>query len=228
LTSELRGELAEHYSKLGLMEHASVAAFARFMLELMSLGAPATLLELTRAALNDEILHAKLCFGLASAYAERAVGPGPLAVDGALERRSHAEILQAALLEACVGETIAAAEASVSGEHAQDPEVRAVFERIARDEARHAELGWAFIRWALERADGSTARGIVNTLTAAIDATRLSARVALARPERHDPALLAHGVLSPWLRADARLAAVEELLVPCVKALTATMLGAAP
>jgi hypothetical protein len=220
LAPELRRELVEHYTKLGLMEHASVAAFARFALELLALGAPASLLERTQAALADEILHAKLCFGLASAYGGREVGPGPLAVDGALERRSHLEILETALLEACVGETIAAAEAAVSCEQARDPEIRAVFERIATDEARHAELGWAFIRWALERADGRTAQRIVDTLYSVIDATVVAARADLEKPELHGGTLLAHGMLTPRLRAEARLAAVEELLLPCAEALT--------
>lgn len=227
LTPELRRELVEHYTRLGLMEHASVAAFARFTLELMSLGAPATLLEKTQAALADEIQHAKLCFGLASAYGGRDVGPGPLAMDGVLDRRSHTEILETALLEACIGETIAAAEAALSSDHARDPELRAVFERIATDEARHAELGWAFMRWALERADEHTARRIVDTLYSAIDATTLAARAALEEPVRDDRALLAHGMLTPQLRAEARLAAVEELLLPCAQALTSRAFAAA-
>ena len=65
------------------MEHASVAAFARFTLHLMSLGAPAALVERSNAALADETLHAKLAFAIASGYAGRAIGPGPLAIDGA-------------------------------------------------------------------------------------------------------------------------------------------------
>jgi hypothetical protein len=220
LTPELRRELAEHYTKLGLMEHASVAAFARFTLEVMSLGAPATLLEQTQAALADEIQHAKLCFGLAAAYGGREVGPGSLALDGALERRSYEAILTTALLEACVGETVAAVEAALSSEHARHPEVRRVFECIANDEARHAELGWSFMRWALERADEGVARRIVATLHSALDATALAARAELARPARaEDAALLAHGILTPRLRAEAKLAALDELLLPCARAL---------
>jgi hypothetical protein len=219
LTPELRQRLAEHYTKLGLMEHASVAAFARFALELMSLGAPAALLERTQAALADEIQHAKLCFGLASAYGGREVGPGPLAVDGVLERRAYTELVETALLEACIGETLAAAEAAVACEHACDPEISTVFARIAADEARHAELGWAFVRWALERADAHTARHIVDTLYSAIDASTLAARAELDEQVRDSAALLAHGVLTPQLRAEARLAAVDELLLPCAEAL---------
>ncbi len=38
----------------------------------------------------------------------------------------------------------------------RDPIVRAVLERIARDEARHAALGWRFAAWAV-RAGGPSA-----------------------------------------------------------------------
>src|SRR5690606_33136020 len=36
---------------------------------------------------------------------------------------------------------------------ARDPELRAAFAAIARDEARHAALAWAVDRWARERLD---------------------------------------------------------------------------
>jgi hypothetical protein len=49
------------------MEHASVAAFARFTLDLLALGAPADLVQSAQQALGDEIAHAELCFGLAGA-----------------------------------------------------------------------------------------------------------------------------------------------------------------
>jgi hypothetical protein len=59
---------AERWTVAGLAEHASVAAFARFSLELMSVGAPSTLIWAAHAAAQDEIRHAQLCFGLANAY----------------------------------------------------------------------------------------------------------------------------------------------------------------
>jgi len=58
------------------LEHASIAAFARFSLQLLSLGAPAGLIDDCTRALGDETAHARLCFQLASAYAGRAIGSG--------------------------------------------------------------------------------------------------------------------------------------------------------
>jgi hypothetical protein len=67
------------------MEHASVAAFARFVLELLSAGAPLELVEGAGDAMRDELRHTQICFGLASAYAGAPIGPGPLDTTGALE-----------------------------------------------------------------------------------------------------------------------------------------------
>jgi hypothetical protein len=180
---DARQKLAEHWAEMGRMEHASVAAFARFTLELLSLGAPAELVVASQQALGDEIEHARLCFGLASAYAGRALGPGALSVDGALEARSFETIVVTAIHEACIGETLAALEAEAELARATDPEVRRVLERIARDEARHAELGYRFLRWALDRAEPEQRRHFIAELDAALRAelARKAASASLLR-----------------------------------------------
>ena len=61
----ISAQLAESWTRIALMEHASIAAFARFTLQLMSLGAPAALVERATAAMADEIKHAKACFAVA-------------------------------------------------------------------------------------------------------------------------------------------------------------------
>ena len=155
LDLESRRELADHWTRLGLMEHASVAAFARFALDLLSLGAPAELMLETQRALGDEIAHATLCFGLASRYAGHEIGPGVLPLEGALDARSSWEIIETLIVEACVGETLAAAEAEAALFGTRDPQVRDVLERIVSDEARHAELGWRALCWMLRDADAA-------------------------------------------------------------------------
>jgi len=101
-------------------------------------------------ALADEIEHARLCYGLASAYAGRPLGPGPLAIDRALvDPVDLASVTARAVREGCIGETLAALHAGVRAQAAVDPVVRAVLERIAEDESRHAELAWRFVRWAV-------------------------------------------------------------------------------
>ena len=133
------------------MEQASIASFARFSLQLLALGAPSELVERCNQALADETEHAKLCFQLASSYAGQPLGPGPLDIDGSLRCVSLAEIVDLVLAEGCFGETSAALEALEAADTATDPVVRDVYAKIARDEQRHAELAFRFLRWALTR-----------------------------------------------------------------------------
>jgi hypothetical protein len=184
LTEPERASLAAHWTKLGQLEHASIAAFARFSLQLLALGAPPDLVESCTQALADETAHTKLCFELASAYAGRAVGPGPLDIDGSLAASSLGDIVDLVLAEGCFGETSAALEAFEAAESAVDPVIAAAYAQIAADEQRHAELAFRFVRWALERGGNEVAERI---------------RQALAAPPAANAA--AHGVTLPCLRA---------------------------
>ncbi len=151
LAQSEREALAAHWTKLGQMEHASIAAFARFQLQLLALGAPPELIRACNQALVDETAHTQLCFGLASAYAGRDLGPGPLDVSHSLDVSSLADIVDLVIAEGCFGETSAALEALEAADQASDPVIRNVYARIAEDEQRHAELAFHFVRWALQR-----------------------------------------------------------------------------
>ncbi|AUX34023.1 MULTISPECIES: ferritin-like domain-containing protein [Sorangium] len=215
LSAEQHAALAEHWTRVALLEHASIAAFARFTLQLLSLGAPPELVGAAQAAMGDEAEHARLCFALASAFAGRGVGPGPLAIDGALGGEGAREILVTTLREGCIGETIAAIEAAEAALHATDPAVRRALETIAEDEARHAELAFRFAAWAIER-DPSLASAVVDELAAA------ASEPAPATPD--DAArsgLLGFGVLSPAHRRTLRERALAQVVAPCARALLA-------
>jgi hypothetical protein len=170
--------------------------------------------------MGDEIRHAALAFGLASAYAGRDLGPGPLQLDGALSTErgaSLAEMAAAVVREGCVGETLAAFEATAARDAATDPEVRAALAVIARDEAEHAALAYRCVAWALGRG-GAPVRAAV----AAAFAEALGALPAPAPDPGGDPAALrALGVLPPAERRDAALACLAEVVAPCAQALLA-------
>jgi hypothetical protein len=151
LSAAERAALAAHWSRMGQMEHASIAAFARFSLQLLCLGAPPELVEDCTRAMADETAHTRLCFEIASAYAGRAIGPGPLDIAGSLAVTSLADIVELVVVEGCFGETRAALEALEAADAATDPVIRAAYEQIARDEERHAALAFRFVRWALEQ-----------------------------------------------------------------------------
>jgi hypothetical protein len=199
------------------MEHASVAAFARFTLELLALGAPAALVRAAQEALGDEIAHAELCFGLATAYAGRTIQPGPLPLQGALDGMSPADIVERAIVEACIGETLAALEAAEAREHASDPAVSAVLARIAADEARHAELGFKFLSWILDNVEPAERERLCRV---ASDLAELELERTFDEGEHQAPALLGHGVQTGALRREVRRAAITDVILPVLRALS--------
>lgn len=153
LDAQTRSALRDAWTRDALLEHASIASFATFTLELLAVGAPPQLLQASQAAAADEIEHAGLTFAIASAYSDVPLGPGRLDLTGLAPASDLATIAAACVRDGCVNETIASAVAAAQAAHARDPEVRATLERIAEDEARHAELAWRFVRWALGRGD---------------------------------------------------------------------------
>ncbi|HHH30964.1 MAG TPA: hypothetical protein ENK57_21830 [Polyangiaceae bacterium] len=196
------------------MEHASIAAFARFALQLLEQGAPADLIERTHEAMADETRHARTCFALASAYAGERIGPGALPMDGALEGRDDATILRLVIREGCIGETVAAIEAAEAAAHASDPVVRVILEGIAADEHRHAELAWKYVDWMLSQGDEAMAA----TLLAEIEAATVDASVPFTVREG-DGGLLEHGALGETLRRRIRREALAEVVAPCAREL---------
>jgi hypothetical protein len=209
-----RARLGEEWTKIGLMEHASIAAFARFTLQLMSLRAPADLIERSNAAQRDETLHAKLAFGIASAYTGRDIGPGPLDIRGALEAGSLQEIVVNVIREGCIGETVAAVEAAEALEHAVDPAVRDALARVAHDELTHADLAWRFVRWALDQG-GEALRDVVRK---ELERARPQpAAVELDGEAR--TVLLMGGILPPSLKREVHATTLEQVVRVCARAL---------
>ncbi|MEY4549595.1 MAG: hypothetical protein RL685_5790 [Pseudomonadota bacterium] len=212
-----RCALADAYRKDGLSEHASVASFARFVLECLALGAPADLVLQAQAALADEIAHAQLSFGLASAYAGAPVGPGPLDVSDALVSAPDVrDSLRRALREGCIAETVSAALIRSASQAAEDPAVKTVLERVASDERRHAVLAWRFVRWLIAREGESLAVLAAEVLAEAPRFVGFGALTELSGDER---TLRAHGYLSVAERRAIALQTLSQVVVPCGQAL---------
>jgi len=197
------------------MEHASVAAFARFTLELLAFAAPAELVASASQAMADEVAHARGAFSLASRYRGQAVGPGPLSIEGSLAASDLEECVFTTFLEGCIGETVAALEAREALAHASEPAVCALLARIADDEARHAELAWRFLKWALPRCDRVLPGRLSRALASEIDASPSPAPAA----ETLQAALRAHGVLTDAERSALRRSALRNAVAPCLRAL---------
>lgn len=215
-TPEERAALAEAWARDGLLEHASIASFGRFALELLAAGAPAELIEAAHRAALDEVRHARLCMSLASAYGGAPVSPGPFPFGGAVAVGGDlAALAVATLREGCVGEAVAAVLAAEQLAGAVDPAAREALAAIAEDEARHAELAFRTVAWAL-REGGAGVRAAV--VAAIGEAAR---RPVTAEGVAADPtgALAAHGRLTEAAARTAAQRAMREVVLPCLEAL---------
>ena len=213
-----RAALAQHWLEVAALEHASVASFARFTLELLALGAPAAPVADAQRAALDEVEHARLAYGLASAYAGRALGPGPIDLGALRLTVDRREMVRRLIEEACVGETLGVAEAAALAARARDPVLAGAHRRIAADELRHAELAWRTLAWLLDGADAATrsfaARCFEETGAAA---ARDPAPRGVVRPES--------GLLGTRALGAIRRQALREVVAPCVAALMAHLRG---
>jgi hypothetical protein len=215
----LREPLARYWAQIARCEHASIASFARFILQLLAVGAPPQLVLAAQQALADEVEHARLAFALASRHAGRGVGPGPLPGTDVAGPTTLDGVLEAVIHEACVGETLSALEAREAAERAQDPALRRVLTKIADDEQRHAELGWRVVQWALATADAPTRARAQAAFTAAISAAHATADLLSQQPGA--PELRPHGVVDDPLRAAVWREGLRSLVTPTAAALRA-------
>jgi hypothetical protein len=216
LDPKARARLRDAWVWIGRMEHASVGAFARFALQLLAVGAPPDLVLAAQSAMRDETIHARIAFGLASAYGGDDVGPGPLAMDGCLDGVDLAELAATAFVEGCAGETLAAIEAREALEHTADPAVRAALGRIAEDETAHAELAWRTVAWAIG-VGGAPVRRRIEALLGDLDA-----ELRAPRAGEDGESLLTHGIVGDSMRSDLRRAAIATTILPCARALLAS------
>jgi hypothetical protein len=216
LSPAVRGALAAYWEATAALEHASVGSFARFTLQLLALGAPSDLLLDAQRAAADEVKHARMAFALASRYSGRPLGPSALPDAGAPVPTERLEVLSALIEEACVGETLGAAEAAMLAGTAVDPALRAAYSQIAEDERRHAELGWRTLRWILAEGDAAIrdfARGCFARSIAAME--RDPAARPVSAPE--------HGLLSSTELGALRRAALRDVVRPCAEELLASL-----
>ncbi len=210
----IRDALVEAWRADAAAEHASVASFARVVLELLAVGAPADLVSAAIAAGQDEVAHAQSCYAIAARLSGRSKQPGPLPIVAPRE----ATLLRVAVdtfLEGCVGETIAALCAERAAARASDPAIREVLERIADDESRHAALAWRTLHWALAQGGREVAHAVK-----AAAAEVLSVDPQLPAAVDH-PDWSRFGRLSAREHADAVRDARREIVAPMLASLLA-------
>lgn len=199
------------------MEHASVASFARFSLQLMALGAPADLLQEAHRAALDEIEHARTTYSLATVFGQANVGPDKLPAAIAPIDANVDAFVKALVLEGCVGETLGAAEGQEAARYAAWPEIAEPLAKIAQDEERHATLAWRSLQWALDTF-GAQARDAATS--AFVEAMALYS----ADPNGTE-SVESVGVLSGTKLGALRRNVLSDVVVPCAQALGIQMLA---
>jgi hypothetical protein len=210
--------LSEAWLADALLEHASIAAFARLTLELLQLGAPPELVAASQAASLDEVRHARSCFALGSRFAGQELGPGRLDVSGNLLELELERLVETTFEEGCVGETLAALIAGRASASASDADVAVALEEIARDEASHAALAWRIIAWAIELGGERIESTLRRALSHALRRERALALPPL-EPEIDRAAWAGFGRLTPAELGAVRAAGFRDVIGPCVDAL---------
>jgi len=212
LSADQREALGRFWLTSALYEHASIGSFSAFTLDLLAHGAPPELLARAQEAAGDEVRHARDCFTMASACAGTVIAPGPLTARPE-PARSLADLAESVARDAAINETLAAVQAAEQLARATDPAVRAVLANIVADEARHAELAWATLRWAL-RVGGDEVRNRLEAVFADVTPFTLDDHPALAVPS--------HGLLDRESLAAALVRAVDQVVRPAAQALLAS------
>ena len=206
-----RVQAGNFYLQNALFEHASIASFHKFALELMRFGAPPKLLMKVQEAIQDEIEHAQIAFGIASELLEKSIGPDLMSIQPQLAT-SLKDLAIATFKEGAVGESIAVILAATQRVQATEPVICAFLDRIIADESKHAELAWETLRWCIEQ-DSSIAQTLLD-----IDDAELLAPF-LESEEAPIPAL---GILSKKQHKQAVLRGLQEVVIPSLQVLTAS------
>lgn len=143
------GARAQRWAHDARAEFASVPAFLRLAEELDRFGANA-LAARARAAAADEVQHARACLGVARSESGVQLELGAVPLPSA--RRVDLETLaRESVIEGCVGEGLAAADARARFSSERSPLARRTLLQIARDEQRHAELALDVVKYCVAR-----------------------------------------------------------------------------
>lgn len=218
LPAEERATLALSWRLEACDHHGSIASCARFVLQLLGVGAPVKLVAAAQRAGDDEIAHTELCLAMASAYAGRSITLGAHQGDVVLESTNDpTAIAVQTVRNGCVGETIRAALATAAAQQATDPAVRRVFVRIAADETRHAGLAWRYLKWTLHQEPDPAVR---EATAATFDAQLVRASSRLTGATRRTTQQASQpSILGSSERATIALRTMRLVVMPCAHAL---------
>jgi len=221
LTWAQRAQAAARWAAAGLSMHAGAANAGRFAVSLLSIAAPARLVDSALTAARDRVSHARIGFGLASAYADRPIGPrhtAPLPPMVSVDA-----VIDEAIAAFCLGATVSAVSAAEARAAAEDPAAWDALGTIADGAWKHTRLGWDVIAWAIHTGPPNTESLLRARIDAHIDARR--AQPFLYEDTPVDPLLIEHGCPSPGARERLQHAVLVQVVQPCVGRFLADALG---
>lgn len=200
--------IAAHWHDVARGEHASIFAFASLSVSLEAHDAPMDLVRAARRARRDEGRHARFAYGWLERVSGVRVRPGPLP---AHTTPADLETLaREALVDGAFEESLGAALAAHLAEATDDATLASALRTIAREEARHAELSWQVIAFALAREPGLAA-------TLRDDLARIE-HLATELGGSDDPELERAGVPSRVTTRALAARVLHEVVAPCLEA----------
>jgi hypothetical protein len=207
-----RTQAAARWAAAGLSMHADAVRASRFAISLLSIAAPARLADGALTVARDQVAHARLGFGLASAYADRPIGPCDVTPLQSLT--STSDILDEAISAFCLNATLAAICATEARADTEDPAVWDILKTLADAAWAHTRLGWDVVAWAIHTGPPGTEPALRARIEALIEARA-------AMPLRHtllptDAVLIEHGCPTPAARERLEHAILIQVIRPCV------------
>jgi hypothetical protein len=146
------------WTEVAISEYAAIASFSQVVSALAEARAPLDLIGMTSDFLADEVKHVELASRLLmrlGGAAPRSFDPTHLAMRPSAGLTPLARANELALRVGCIGETYASGTAVPMMRATGHPVVRAVYETILRDEARHVRFGSLYFQWADELIDAA-------------------------------------------------------------------------
>jgi hypothetical protein len=141
----------EIWTGVALSEYAAIAAFSEVVSALVEARVPLDLIGMTSDFLADEVYHVELVsrllmqLGGAARKTFEPTALAPRAASGLTPRQRSNEL---AVRVGCVAEPFASGTAVPMMRETTHPVVRAVYQTILRDEARHRRFGSLYFEWA--------------------------------------------------------------------------------
>ncbi len=220
---QVRRGVAAQWRENGRTEHASIAAFSRLSLDLLSLGAPKHLVDDAHNDALDESWHTEACFAQARRFDGEDAAPG--AFKGAWAPRSLpplrtlalARLAVDSLVDGALNEAVSARTLAGLARVVDDSDTRALLLGIAKDEAHHSAHAWNVLQWCVVEG------GVV--VAAAVDA----AMNVLARPRVQHSGAAVPARTGEWerfgLAAEAREQAAHDVVIAQARARLAALLS---